>query len=119
MSSVLEALFLYVVLRFACHSDFTSSIKSADAISSLTVVSAVCSAGNGFFKNGDYRNAIARYSDAIAADPTNHAYWSNRRYDAWHMMPGVNLDLLSFRCIIYFEVLRSMVWVMQKRVKKI
>eukprot|EP00903_Cladosiphon_okamuranus_P005515 g5494.t2 len=36
------------------------------------------SAGNAFFKNGDYRNAIAKYSDAIAADPTNHTYWSNR-----------------------------------------
>ncbi|CAN0475544.1 unnamed protein product, partial [Ectocarpus sp. 12 AP-2014] len=35
-------------------------------------------AGNGFFKNGDYRNAIAKYSDAIAADPNNHTYWSNR-----------------------------------------
>lgn len=36
-------------------------------------------AGNKFFKAGDYRNAIAKYSDAIAADPTNHTYWSNRR----------------------------------------
>ncbi|CAN0475169.1 unnamed protein product, partial [Ectocarpus sp. 12 AP-2014] len=35
-------------------------------------------AGNGFFKNGDYRNAIAKYSDAISADPNNHTYWSNR-----------------------------------------
>ncbi|CAM9249145.1 unnamed protein product [Scytosiphon promiscuus] len=35
-------------------------------------------AGNSFFKTGDYRNAIAKYSDAIAADPTNHTYWSNR-----------------------------------------
>lgn len=36
-------------------------------------------AGNNFFKNGDYRNAIAKYTDAIAADPSSHAYWSNRR----------------------------------------
>lgn len=35
--------------------------------------------GNKFFKAGDYRNAIAKYSEAIAADPTNHTYWSNRR----------------------------------------
>lgn len=35
-------------------------------------------AGNQFFKNGDFRNAIAKYSDAINVDPTNHAYWSNR-----------------------------------------
>lgn len=34
--------------------------------------------GNGFFKNGDYRNAVAKYSDAIGVDPSNHAYWSNR-----------------------------------------
>lgn len=38
-----------------------------------------CSQGNGFFKNGDYRNAVAKYSDAIGVDPSNHAYWSNRR----------------------------------------
>ncbi|CAB1104324.1 unnamed protein product [Ectocarpus sp. CCAP 1310/34] len=42
------------------------------------MILALCGAGNGFFKNGDYRNAIAKYSDAIAADPNNHTYWSNR-----------------------------------------
>ncbi|CAM9723068.1 unnamed protein product [Ascophyllum nodosum] len=35
-------------------------------------------AGNQYFKAGDFRNAIAKYSDAIDADPTNHTYWSNR-----------------------------------------
>lgn len=34
--------------------------------------------GNNYFKVGDYKNAIAKYGEAIAIDPSNHTYWSNR-----------------------------------------
>mmetsp|Transcript_21631 Transcript_21631/g.28374 ORF Transcript_21631/g.28374 Transcript_21631/m.28374 type:complete len:320 (-) Transcript_21631:360-1319(-) len=34
--------------------------------------------GNQFFKSGDYRNAIEKYSEAIDIDPSIPAYWSNR-----------------------------------------
>ncbi|CAM9907299.1 unnamed protein product, partial [Chrysoparadoxa australica] len=34
--------------------------------------------GNAFFKSADYTGAIAKYSEAIAIDPNNHAYYSNR-----------------------------------------
>ena len=36
------------------------------------------SEGNNFFKNGDYKNAIAKYTEAIQIDPSQTAYWSNR-----------------------------------------
>lgn len=36
------------------------------------------SEGNAFFKTGDYKNAITKYGEAIAIDPNNHTYWSNR-----------------------------------------
>mmetsp|Transcript_7710 Transcript_7710/g.11608 ORF Transcript_7710/g.11608 Transcript_7710/m.11608 type:complete len:321 (+) Transcript_7710:101-1063(+) len=36
------------------------------------------SEGNTYFKNGDYKNAIKKYTEAIEIDPNNHAYWSNR-----------------------------------------
>lgn len=34
--------------------------------------------GNQYFKAGDFRNAIQKYGEAIAIDPSNHTYWSNR-----------------------------------------
>jgi stress-induced-phosphoprotein 1 len=34
--------------------------------------------GNAAFKAGDYSRAIEKYGEAIAIDPTNHTYWSNR-----------------------------------------
>ena len=34
--------------------------------------------GNEFFKAKDYDNAIKWYSEAIAIDPSSHAYYSNR-----------------------------------------
>lgn len=37
-----------------------------------------CREGNTAFKNGDYKNAIIKYGEAIAIDPSNHTYWSNR-----------------------------------------
>jgi stress-induced-phosphoprotein 1 len=36
------------------------------------------SEGNQFFKTGDYKNAIIKYGEAIAIDPSQTAYWSNR-----------------------------------------
>ena len=35
-------------------------------------------AGNDFFKNKNYENAIAKYTEAIAADPSDVTFYSNR-----------------------------------------
>ena len=37
------------------------------------------SEGNNFFKNKNYRQAIEKYSEAIALDPTDVTFFSNRR----------------------------------------
>lgn len=34
--------------------------------------------GNNFFKNKDYANAIAKYTEAIALDPSDVTFYSNR-----------------------------------------
>ncbi|POM74606.1 Heat shock protein, partial [Phytophthora palmivora] len=34
--------------------------------------------GNEAFKNQDYPTAIAKYTEAIEIDATNHVYFSNR-----------------------------------------
>lgn len=43
------------------------------------------SEGNEFFKNKDYPNAIAKYTEAIDLDPKGHVYYSNRSaaYIGW------------------------------------
>ena len=33
--------------------------------------------GNKFFKNGDYKSAIAKYKEATSINPNDPAYWSN------------------------------------------
>lgn len=38
-----------------------------------------CSEGNDAFKKADYALAVTKYSEAIAIDPSNHVYYSNRR----------------------------------------
>ena len=35
--------------------------------------------GNNFFKNKQYNEAIEKYSEAIASDPTDVTFYSNRR----------------------------------------
>jgi tetratricopeptide (TPR) repeat protein len=39
------------------------------------------SEGNNFFKAKNYREAIAKYTEAIQADPTDVTFFSNRRYE--------------------------------------
>ncbi|KAI9984681.1 hypothetical protein PInf_006045 [Phytophthora infestans] len=41
--------------------------------------------GNEAFKKQDYSNAVAKYTEAIEIDPTNHVYFSNRSaaYAGW------------------------------------
>jgi stress-induced-phosphoprotein 1 len=37
------------------------------------------SEGNDFFKKGDWAAAVAKYTEAVEIDGSNHVYYSNRR----------------------------------------
>ena len=41
------------------------------------------SEGNEAFKNQDYSTAVAKYTEAIELDPSNHVYFSNRRFTGY------------------------------------
>jgi tetratricopeptide (TPR) repeat protein len=45
---------------------------------SSSLLSSAHREGNNFFKTGDYKHAIEKYTEAIQLDPSNHTYWSNR-----------------------------------------
>jgi stress-induced-phosphoprotein 1 len=45
---------------------------------SKAAAQALKAAGNDFFKNKNYENAIAKYTEAIAADPSDVTFYSNR-----------------------------------------
>jgi stress-induced-phosphoprotein 1 len=52
------------------------------------------SEGNKAYGSGDYRNAVAFYSEAIALDPSNKVYYSNRcaSYTCLQMMDEAIAD---------------------------
>lgn len=43
------------------------------------------SEGNEAFKKQDYPTAVAKYTEAVEIDPTNHVYFSNRRCVHFHL----------------------------------
>ena len=64
---------LYVTIIFIAYTNWSSPPLYVDILYNK-------SEGNDAFKNQDYPTAVAKYTEAIDLDPSNHVYSSNRRF---------------------------------------